>query len=267
MVGRFLGERGRRLRVEAFASQKIVAGNRELAEELSDGVEVFSIPAGETLIAQGGDDSSIYFVLSGKFDVIVNGRRIAGRGPNEHVGEMAAVQPAQRRSANVVAAEQAVVARLKEELFTDLGNRYPQIFRYVAQELASRLLQRNALVGTLREEIQIFILCSTEDLPIANAIQNAFASDPFTMVVWTDGVFRATNYPLEILEARVDDLDFAVAIAHADDLTANRGKTWPGARDNVIFELGLFMGDSGEVGRSSWSRDWTRLSFRAISPA
>jgi CRP/FNR family transcriptional regulator, cyclic AMP receptor protein len=81
MVGRFLGEGGRRFRVDALASQKIVAGNRELAEELADLVEVFSIPAGETLITQGGDDNRIYFVLSGKFDVIVNGRRIAGRGP------------------------------------------------------------------------------------------------------------------------------------------------------------------------------------------
>jgi hypothetical protein len=52
MVGRFLGEGGRRLRVDALASQKIVAGNRELAEELADLVEVFSIPAGETLITQ-----------------------------------------------------------------------------------------------------------------------------------------------------------------------------------------------------------------------
>ena len=210
-------------------------------------MEVFSIPAGETLITQGGDDNRIYFVLSGKFDVIVNGRRIAGRGPGEHVGEMAAVQPAQRRSADVVAAEQAVVAQLKEELFTDLGNRYPQIFRYVAQELAGRLLQRNALVGTLREEISILIVCSAEDLPIASAVQNAFASDPFTTVVWRDGVFRATNYPLEILEARVDDSDFAVAIAHADDLTATQGKTWPGPRDNVIFELGLFVGRLGRT--------------------
>jgi hypothetical protein len=30
MVGRFFGEGGRRLRVDALASQKIVAGNREL---------------------------------------------------------------------------------------------------------------------------------------------------------------------------------------------------------------------------------------------
>ena len=57
MVGRFLWERGRRLRVDALASQKIVAGNRELAEELAERVEVFSIQARETLIAQGGDDN------------------------------------------------------------------------------------------------------------------------------------------------------------------------------------------------------------------
>lgn len=247
MLGRFLGKRGRRLRVQALASQKLVAGNRELAEELADRVEVFSVPAGDTLITQGGDDNGIYFVLSGTFDVIVNGRRIAGRGPNEHVGEMAAVQPAQKRSANVVAAEEAVVARLTEEAFTDLGNRYPQIFRYIAQELASRLLQRNALTGSLREKIRIFIVCSTEALPIARAVQNAFDKDPFTTSVWTDGVFRATNYPLELLEAQVDDSDFAVAIAHADDLAADRGKTWPSPRDNIIFELGLFM---GRLGRS-----------------
>ena len=185
MLGRFLGERGRRLRVEALASQKIVAGNRELAEELADRVEVFSVPAGETLITQGGGDNAIYFVLSGIFDVNVNGRRIAARGPNEHVGEMAAVQPAQRRSADVVAAEGAIVAQLTEEAFTDLGNRYPQIFRYIAQELAVRLLQRNALAGSLREKIRILIVCSTEALVIARAVQSAFASDPFTAVVWT----------------------------------------------------------------------------------
>jgi predicted nucleotide-binding protein len=95
--------------------------------------------------------------------------------------------------------------------------------------------------------IRILIVCSTEALPIARAVQNAFASDPFTAVVWTDGVFRVTNYPLEILEAQIDDSDFAIAIAHADDSLTNRGKAWPRPRDNIIFELGLFM---GRLGRS-----------------
>ena len=152
MLGIFLRESGRRLRVEALASQKIVAGNRELAEELADRVEVFSVPAGETLITQGGGDDDLFCPL-GSIRCECQWTQKGGRGPNEHVGEMAAVQPAQRRSANVVAAEGAIVAQLTAEAFTDLGNRYPQIFRCIAQELAGRLLQRNALVGSLREKI------------------------------------------------------------------------------------------------------------------
>jgi CRP-like cAMP-binding protein len=81
--------------------------------------------------------------LSGSFAVIVNGQKVAVLGPTEHVGEMAAVQPTQKRSASVVATDNAIVARLSEEAFTDLGNRYPQMFRIIAQELARRLLQSN----------------------------------------------------------------------------------------------------------------------------
>ena len=78
-------------------------------------------------------------------------------------------------------------------------------------------------------------------------MQNAFEHDPFTTVVWTDGVFKVANYPLQDLEAQIDDSDFAIAIAHADDLTESRGKDWPSPRDNVVFELGLFMGRLGRA--------------------
>ena len=40
--------------------------------------------------------------------MVVNGRRVAGRGAGDHVGEMAALQPAQRRSATVTALEEAI---------------------------------------------------------------------------------------------------------------------------------------------------------------
>ena len=147
MLDRFVGERGRRLRIEALASQKLVAGNRALAEELADRVEVCAVSKGELLISQGAGDNDIYFILSGGFDVIVNGQKVAVLGPTEHGGEMAAVHPAQKRSASVVATDNAIVARLSEEAFTDLGNRYPQMFRIIAQELARHLLERNTFLG------------------------------------------------------------------------------------------------------------------------
>ena len=81
-----------------------------------------------------------------------------------------------------------------------------------------------------------------EALEIARTIQNAFEHDPFTVVVWTDGVFRASLYPIESLEREVDQSDFAIAIAQPDDVTDSRGLSAPSPRDNVIFELGFFMG-------------------------
>ena len=245
MLHRFKGEKGRRLRLDAFCSQKIVGGNDQLAAELADRAILRVLQKGETLIEQGASDNDLFFLISGILDVVVNGRRVAKRGPGDHVGEMAAVQPAQPRSATVVAAEDAVVAQLAEADFADIADRHPRMYRYIAQELARRLLQRNALINAFREKIRVFIICSAEALPVARLIQTAFEHDPFNTIIWTDGVFRVANYTRESLEAQVDNSDFA--IAHADDATASRGSTWPSPRDNVIFELGLFMGRLGRA--------------------
>ena len=138
----FRGERGRCLFVEALAAQRLVSGNRELAEDLADRAEALAVPAGQTLISQGAEDNDIYFILAGNFfDVVVNGRRVAGRSAGDHVGEMAAVQPAQKRSATVTALEDAIVAKLSAEVFSNLGSRHPQLYRLIAQELARRVLQ------------------------------------------------------------------------------------------------------------------------------
>jgi predicted nucleotide-binding protein len=158
---------------------------------------------------------------------------------------MAAIQPTQRRSATVIALEDAVVLKMTEAQLADLGRRYPEIFRCLAKELARRLEQRNALVTATRSNIRVFIVCSVEALDIARSIQNAFEHDPFSVVVWTDGVFLATHYPIESLEREVDQSDFAIAIAQPDDITTVRGAAMSTPRDNVIFELGFFMGRLG----------------------
>jgi predicted nucleotide-binding protein len=247
MIERFAGEKGHRLRVEALAAQRLLAGNEVLADELAQRGEILAVEPGQVLIEQGGADNDIFLILAGVFDVIVNGRVVAKRAAREHVGEMAAIEPSQKRSASVIAAEPGVVVRVRKEVFAELAARHPVLYRSIAQELARRLLQRNTLVNVYREKIRVFIMSSAEALPIARTIQNAFEHDPFITQVWTDGVFRVANYTLQSLEDQVDQSDFGIAIAHADDVTESRGKDWPSPRDNVVFELGLFM---GRLGRS-----------------
>lgn len=247
MISRFEGASGRRLRVEMIAGQKLVGGNSVLAEELADRVRLLALSKGENLIEQGDEGNDIYLVFSGVFDVFVNGRIIGKRGPYDHVGEMAAIQPSQKRSATLTASEDAVVARLSEADVHELGTRYPDMYRQIARELARRLMQRNSLINAYHDSIRVFIISSAEALPIARVVQSAFQYDPFLTKVWTDGVFRIASYTLQDLESEIDSSDFAVAIAHSDDLTESRGKDWPSPRDNVIFELGLFMGRLGRA--------------------
>ncbi|QBQ08936.1 TIR domain-containing protein [Pseudomonas sp. SXM-1] len=245
MIERFYGEEGRRLRVSVLQMQKMVAGNKELAEELADIVEIVVFAPGHELIKQGGSDNCIYFVMVGSLKVLVNGRVVATRRVNDHVGEIAAIDPGQQRSATVISEGESVVAKLDESKFELLAKRYPEMYRSIALELLKRLVERNNLVKTIHEKIRVFIICSAEALEVARLVQNSLAHDPFDVILWSEGVFKVTNYTLQTLEEEVDQADFAIAIAHSDDVVEFREQLWPAPRDNVIFELGLFMGRLG----------------------
>lgn len=223
MLARFQGSHGRDVLVETLKEHKLVGGSQAIAEAIADGSTLLEVEAGTAIVEQGNADNDVFLILTGRFDISVNGRTIATRGPNDHVGEMAAIQPTQRRSATVRASEPAVVSKIAYGVFVALADKHPDIWRRIARELARRLEQRNILVSGMRDRIRVFIISSAEALPVARAVQNAFQYDPFNVTVWTDGVFRASRYPVESLEAQLDHSDFAVAIAEPDDVVTSRG--------------------------------------------
>lgn len=247
MLHRFVGDTGRRLLVNAFKNQRLVAGNQELAEKLTDMSKLVEVPAGVSIINQDDSTNDVFFILVGAFSVIVNGREVATRGSGDHVGEMGAIEPTQKRAATVKAAKNSLVAQIGEAAFDGLGKQYPELYKCIAQELARRLLQRNQLVKPIHGRVRIFIICSVEALPVARLIHNGLQHDPFDVIIWSEGVFKVTNYTLESLENEVDQADFAIAVAHCDDIAEIREQEWPVPRDNVIFELGLFMGRLGRA--------------------
>lgn len=244
MIERFQGSSGSQSLLEALRSQKIVAGNEDLAKRIAEVGSLLEVDSGTSVIEQGAEDTDVYFIITGAFDIGVNGRKVNRRFANDHIGEMAAIQPTQRRSATVTATEKSVLCKVTEPQLTEIAKQFPDVWRFIAKELARRLEQRNAHVTTTHAKIRMFIISSAEALEIARTIQNAFEHD-FTVIVWTDGVFRASWYPIESLERELDQSDFAVAVAQPDDITEMRGKSAATTRDNVIFELGLFIGRIG----------------------
>lgn len=241
MIERFSGDQGRRRRIEALKQQVIVAGDTALAEELADVVEIVEVPAGTALIRQGAEDTDVYFIIAGLCETQINGRKIANRPPGECVGEMVAIEPTQTRAASILTVEPTVVAKIDEEAFHQVAMKHPGLYRNIARVLAKRLHARNKTIGAFHETTRIFLISSKEAIEVARIIQNALSHD-FLVTLWTDDVFKVASYPLQILEDKLHDCDFAIAVAHSDDMTESRDENWPSPRDNVIFELGLFMG-------------------------
>jgi predicted nucleotide-binding protein len=246
MKERFEGDSGRRRLIDALAAQDLVQGDRELAAAIADVAVIRDLQPGARLILQEAEDTDVYLIIAGSFSIVVNGKAIAIRRPGNHVGEMAAAEPSQRRSATVVATELSVVAGVSEEQFAALGDRFPRIWRVVAKTLSRRLNQRNRLIAVPRAIPHVFMMSSTEGLAIAEALHTLLAGDSMTIEKWTDDqVFTASHYTLESLEEVLDRSDFAIAIASSDDMITSRRKRLPAPRDNVIFETGLFMGRLG----------------------
>lgn len=245
MKEQFEGKARKRRLKDALLEQRIVARDDAIANKLLALVKLKEVEKDEILIEQNGGDTSLYLIISGSFRIVINGRLINIRRAGNHVGEMAAIEPGQPRSATVVADELSVVAELSEPQFAKLADKFPRIWRILASELSRRLYERSGQINAPHEKIRLFVISSKEALPIARALSRVFKKEEFETKLWTEDVFKVSNYTLEDLEREIDASDFAVAIAHPDDKTKSRGKNWPSPRDNVIFELGLFMGRLG----------------------
>jgi hypothetical protein len=91
---------------------------------------------------------------------------------------------------------------------------------------------------------RLFVGSSRESLPFAYAVQENLEYDAFVKV-WRQGVFRISNYGLDSLVEALRSHDFGVFVFAADDRVIMRHKRYGAVRDNVLFELGLFMGGLG----------------------
>jgi len=91
---------------------------------------------------------------------------------------------------------------------------------------------------------RVFVGSSAEGLLVAEALQVGLEYDA-EVTLWSQGVFGLSGGTLESLVSTAKDFDFAVLVLTPDDMVTSRGEQKPAARDNVLFELGLFMGASG----------------------
>lgn len=96
---------------------------------------------------------------------------------------------------------------------------------------------------------RVFIGSSSEELKLANAAKQILERD-FEVTIWNDSVWDTSvfkinnNFLNDLLRASLQ-FDFGLLIGTTDDEVKYRGDLVMQPRDNVLFELGLFVGRLG----------------------
>lgn len=96
---------------------------------------------------------------------------------------------------------------------------------------------------------KIFIGSSSEGLKIAQAIKKKIedeCGDWLQCDIWNEGeIFKVNSGTLDSLVRASRRYDYGILVATADDKTIKRRLIHKSMRDNVLFEMGLFLGSLG----------------------
>jgi hypothetical protein len=81
-------------------------------------------------------------------------------------------------------------------------------------------------------------------LAIAYALQSNLEDDG-EVTVWTQDAFKPSEFILESLLKQLDSADVGIFVFSPDDTVVIRGVEQPAVRDNVILEVGMYIGRLG----------------------
>lgn len=101
------------------------------------------------------------------------------------------------------------------------------------------------------KNIHVFIASSTENQPVAQALQdnisghNAGNNIVIETQIWSKGIFGLGDTTIEALKEEAIKSDFAIFVFGNDSEVTERGQTSLAVRDNVVFEIGFFIGIIG----------------------
>src|ERR1700730_11272877 len=88
---------------------------------------------------------------------------------------------------------------------------------------------------------RLLIGSSSESLPIVEMLAEEL-KDAADVVPWTDkSIFPATEYFMTSLLQAAASFDFGLFLFEPDDLVQSRETSSAVPRDNVVFELGMFV--------------------------
>jgi NTE family protein len=124
--------------------------NDERAEIWSR-ARVHALLRGETLVRQEALSDAVYVVVSGRFEVWIEGREnpVTEIGVGELIGEIGFFS-GEPRTATIIAARDSMVVELDRPSFDDVARRVPAVYQTVVRALARRLADANARLPSVK---------------------------------------------------------------------------------------------------------------------
>lgn len=96
----------------------------------------------------------------------------------------------------------------------------------------------------MRIEPRVFVASSGEAERLAQAIQQNLKGVEVT--VWTQDAFRIGHTIIDELNRNLQGADFGIFVFAPDDMVTIHGRKQQAVRDNVLLELGMFIGRLGK---------------------
>jgi anti-sigma regulatory factor (Ser/Thr protein kinase) len=104
-----------------------------------------AVKLGETILRQGEEGDSLYYIISGKYGVYNDDQRVGILTPQDiFMGEMAFILN-QTRSASVIAETDGKLVMLTRKTLINVIKEYPQYGLFLSKLIAKRLVRANAL--------------------------------------------------------------------------------------------------------------------------
>ncbi len=223
-------------------------------EALASELDTQTLKRGDVLVRQGDAADALYIVLSGRFAVMIEGRRapITEIGPDQPIGEMAFLTGS-KRTATVSAMRDSLVLRLGRAEFERLSDTSPSIWRTLTSTLSQRLAATTASQAPSpdpRPRTIAIIRAGAEPVPqpFIEALTSVFSETAKTLIL---DAARAAKIlpkavPLDSAEATqaLNELesghDYVVFVAD-DDLTPWSQKAVRHA--DLVLGVGMHAGD------------------------
>lgn len=156
---------------------------------LAEQIEACVLRRGDVLVHQGDPADALYFVVSGRFAVMLEGRRdaLTEIGPDQPIGEIAFLTGGVR-TATVKALRDSLVLRLGREEFDELSAKCPSIWRTLTAALSQRLAAANVAEPPAidaRPRTITIIRAGTEPVPQAflKQLSDVFSQAARTLVL------------------------------------------------------------------------------------